>query len=280
MLRLFLSYRRDDTAGKYLAHMIYRELRRRYGEGAAFLDVDARSPGLSFPNKVRTALDSSDAVLVVIGPEWLNQLKARQDDQRDWVRYEVSESLKRPNLPVVPVCHGSTPIPSPTELPPELQDLAWRDGVALDPFIDFDAHLTRLLADLERVVLESRGSDAPAAPAAAILPATPTVPVEESAKSQPASSISPTDTKGIADVEEPKPKQPEPGSGASRGLFGWLKSEPSSNDSAKLHRYRQKALTMRGLGFSPEEIQAHLQSIGATLETARAVVGAVFAHDA
>ena len=78
-----------------LAHMIFRELRHKYGEGSAFLDVDSRSPGLSFPAKVATALSNSDAVLVIIGPTWITELDARKNDSRDWVRYEVAESLKR-----------------------------------------------------------------------------------------------------------------------------------------------------------------------------------------
>lgn len=156
MPRYFLSYRRDDTDGNILAHMIFRELRHKYGEGSAFLDVDSRSPGLSFPTKVSNALSNADAVLVIIGSAWVAELEARKNDSRDWVRYEVAESLKRPFLPVVPVCRSGVQPPRAEQLPPELEDLAWRDGVALDPFSDFDAHFTRLLTDLERVTDELR----------------------------------------------------------------------------------------------------------------------------
>lgn len=156
MPRYFLSYRRNDPDGTMLAHMIFRELRHKYGEGSAFLDVDSRSPGLSFQAKVANALAHSDAVLVIIGPAWAKELEARRNDSRDWVRYEVAESLRRPFLPVVPVCRSGVELPRAEQLPPELQDLAWRDGVALDPFSDFDAHFARLLMDLERVTEELR----------------------------------------------------------------------------------------------------------------------------
>lgn len=154
MPRFFLSYRRNDTEGAFLAHMIFRDLRYRYGKGSAFLDVDSRSPGLSFPAKVASALSQSDAVLVLIGPTWLSELKSRQNEQRDWVRYEIAESLKRPYLPVVPICRAGVRLPLPDELPPDLADLAWRDGISLDPFVDFDSHLSRLLADLERIITD------------------------------------------------------------------------------------------------------------------------------
>jgi hypothetical protein len=154
MPKFFLSYRRADAGGEVLAHMIFRDLRHRYGSDAAFLDVDTRRPGLSFPSKVRTALDSSDAVLVIIGPEWVKCLQERALDERDWVRYEVAESLKREGLPVVPVCHSKAQMPSARDLPDELKGLADRDGVSLDPFADFDAHISRLLEDLETVIRE------------------------------------------------------------------------------------------------------------------------------
>jgi hypothetical protein len=152
MSHFFISYRRTDQEGRYLAHMIFRELRGRYGEESIFLDVDSRSPGLSFAAKVESALNRTDVVLVIIGPTWLASLTERRDDSRDWVRFEVAQSLKRPHLPVVPVCSPGVSIPQPHQLPEDLRELAWRDGVSLDPFQDFDSHLIRLLGDLERVL--------------------------------------------------------------------------------------------------------------------------------
>lgn len=134
--------------------MVFREIRQRYGEGSAFLDVDSRSPGLSFPVKVARALDQSDVVLVFLGPTWLQVLNERRNDPRDWVRYEIAESLRRPDLPVVPVCRAGVEVPSADDLPEEIRELAWRDGVSLDPFLDFDSHVARLFKDLERVFEE------------------------------------------------------------------------------------------------------------------------------
>jgi len=156
MPNFFISYRRSDQEGQYLAHMIFRELRRRYGEQSVFLDVDSRSPGLSFPMKVEQALRVTDVVLVIIGPTWLQLLTERLEDSRDWVRYEVAESLKRSWLPVVPVCKAGVEMPRPHQLPEDLKDLGWRDGVTLDPFQDFDSQLARLLSDVEHVLEMTR----------------------------------------------------------------------------------------------------------------------------
>jgi hypothetical protein len=149
---VFISYRRSDQEGRYLAHMIFRELRIRYGEQSVFFDVDSRSPGLSFPMKVERALNRTDIVLVIIGPAWMQTLTERLADSRDWVRYEVAESLKRSSLPVVPICLPGVDMPQPHLLPDDLKELGWRDGVILDPFQDFESHLNRLLIDAERVL--------------------------------------------------------------------------------------------------------------------------------
>lgn len=156
MPHFFISYRRSDREGNILAHMLFRELRRRYGEDSAFLDVDSRSPGLSFPVKVERALRVTDVVLVIIGPAWLQTLTERLGESLDWVRYEVAESLKRSELPVVPVCLAGVEMPRSHQLPEELKDLSSRDGVILDPCEDFESHLVRLLSDLENVLEAAR----------------------------------------------------------------------------------------------------------------------------
>lgn len=156
MPHFFISYRRLDQEGRYLAHMVFRELRNRYGEHSVFLDVDSLSPGLSFPVKVGRALDRTDVVLVIIGPAWLRLLNERSADSTDWVRYEVAQGLARPSLPVVPVCCPGVQVPRIDELPDDLKDLGWRDGITLDPFQDFDSHLHRFLVNVERVLEELR----------------------------------------------------------------------------------------------------------------------------
>lgn len=157
MPHFFLSYRRIDTEGRYLAHMIYREIKAAFGAEFIFLDVDTRSPGLPFKDKILAALRRTDVVLVVIGPEWLSSLQDRSTAGEDWVRFEVSESLKISGLPVVPVCHVNTKLPSASELPLEMRDLVSRDGVTLDPFDGFERNVRQLLDDLNKLLTGKKG---------------------------------------------------------------------------------------------------------------------------
>ncbi len=46
MPKIFISYRRDDSAGH--AGRLYDRLVDRFGQGQVFMDVDAIRPGLDF----------------------------------------------------------------------------------------------------------------------------------------------------------------------------------------------------------------------------------------
>ena len=104
--------------------MLARDLRARLGSHHVFLDVDSLTPGKAFPEKLATTLSQVNAVLVVIGSRWLDRLTSVSKMEQDWVRVEIAESLRRPGLPVVPVCSLGVPFPAPNDLPAEIRDLA------------------------------------------------------------------------------------------------------------------------------------------------------------
>lgn len=144
----FISYRRADSQGELVANLLYRELCRTEGGHKAFIDIDSSSLGLPFPRKLSDTLNSCDAVLVVIGPQWLNELNGRLDQEQDWVRFEISESLRRRTLPVVPILVGGTALPKSSDLPEDIVELACRDGISIDPIRGFDEQFRRLVAGL------------------------------------------------------------------------------------------------------------------------------------
>lgn len=73
-------------------------------------------------------------LLALIGTNWLSATNAegkrRLDDQNDFVRLEVAAALKR-DIPVVPVLVRGARMPRAEELPPDCQDLSYRNGVEL-----------------------------------------------------------------------------------------------------------------------------------------------------
>ena len=130
-MKVFLSYRRDDTGGR--AGRLYDALAQKYGQQRVFQDVSSATPGLDFTARIESTIADSDAVLVVIGPNWLSSsvdAGRRIDQHDDFVRREVSAALAT-DKPVVPVLVDGAALPRTDELPTEMADLVNRQAVTL-----------------------------------------------------------------------------------------------------------------------------------------------------
>jgi predicted ATPase len=99
-----------------------------------FMDVESIEAGADFTEAIARAIDDSDAVMVVIGPGWLDAIgpdgRRRLDDSGDFVRIEIEASL-RSDTRVVPVLVGGARMPSEDELPAPIAALARRNAVEL-----------------------------------------------------------------------------------------------------------------------------------------------------
>ena len=133
MARVFLSYRRTDTAGH--AGRLAEALNERFGRGAVFMDIDSIGPGADFHERIDKSLGASNVALILIGDEWLASTgpegRRRIDDEQDVVRREVAAALRRPGLVVIPVLVEGTRMPAESELPDELAPLARRNAFDL-----------------------------------------------------------------------------------------------------------------------------------------------------
>ena len=142
--QIFISYRRDDSAG--YARAVYDELARRFGAERIFIDVDDIGAGQSFVDVIRQAVGESQVLLVLIGKRWLG---ARDDgtprlfDPADFVALEVASGLAK-GMRVIPLLLDSATMPTAAELPASLRALAERNALELDN--------TRFAADMERLV--------------------------------------------------------------------------------------------------------------------------------
>lgn len=107
MNRLFISYRRSDTAVE--AHVLKVLLEERIRDLAVFIDTDDIPGGTQWPERLRSELERSAAVIALIGPHWRGPVDApnRLDDDRDWVRQELETSLLTKPGALLPVVVGN-----------------------------------------------------------------------------------------------------------------------------------------------------------------------------
>ncbi len=129
MVRIFISYRRDDSAGQ--AGRLYDHLSKRFGQRAVFRDLDAIPPGVDFVATIQRAVGSCDVLLALIGKTWLTNTDAegnrRLENPQDFVRLEIAAALDR-NVAVIPVLANSATMPGEQQLPPQLAPLARRNA--------------------------------------------------------------------------------------------------------------------------------------------------------
>lgn len=149
--KVFLSYRRDDTSGH--TGRLYDRLSARFGDDQIFMDVDALEPGVDFARRIVEVIEDCQVVLVMIGPDWLTMTDAegnrRLDVSRDFVRMEIETSLQH-DIRVVPVLVQDTAMPSTTDLPPALGELAYRNAIELSD-IQWHRDVDRLVRFLETI---------------------------------------------------------------------------------------------------------------------------------
>ena len=128
---IFIGYRRGDAEGQARALSI--ELANYVGEGSVFMDVDSIALGRDFRQSLHESLGSCDALLALVGPNWLDSEDAagrrRLDDPADFVRQEIATALKR-NIPVTPVLLQGRAA-GVERLPDDLKDLVFRNGFEL-----------------------------------------------------------------------------------------------------------------------------------------------------
>ena len=146
---IFISYRRDDSAG--FTRAIYDQLTKRFTRERIFMDVDAIGPGLPFDEVINQELGRSEILLVMIGKRWMEQ--QRINDERDYVRLEIEVALAR-NVRVIPVLLEGAGMPTEESLPQPIRALARRNAIEIS-HTRFNADVDRLIEAMTEVLGES-----------------------------------------------------------------------------------------------------------------------------
>jgi hypothetical protein len=132
--QVFISYRRDDTAG--WAGRLFSDLKVRLGQDArVFMDVDGIPPGEDFARYIDKAVGQCDAVVALIGRHWSDATDAagrrRLDEPDDFVRLEIAAALQR-GIRVVPLLVDGAALPASEDLPSDIEPLLDRQAIKVD----------------------------------------------------------------------------------------------------------------------------------------------------
>jgi hypothetical protein len=150
MRRVFISYRRADA--EYAAGALGRELRRHFGDEQIFRDKENVGGGVAWKRQVLHEIDKDSALLVLIGPEWVNikdaQGRRRLDDSDDAVRLEIADGI-RDGAAILPVLLENAQMPNESELPSDLRPLADFNAMKLRDG-DWAHDLANILRTLEK----------------------------------------------------------------------------------------------------------------------------------
>ncbi len=165
MAAIFVSYRRSDSSG--YAGRLVDSLEEQFPGHQLFRDVESIEAGSDFVDAIARALNASSALIVVIGPRWLEAADAagrrRLDDPQDFVRLEISTALQS-GLKLIPVLVDGAQMPAAEKLPEDIRLLARKQGLELsDRRWDYDVGL--LFDQLARVPGIQRRLDAVPEPA-------------------------------------------------------------------------------------------------------------------
>jgi tetratricopeptide (TPR) repeat protein len=95
------------------------------------MDIEDISPGQNFAQTIDKTIADCGAILVVIGPRWMEILRSRSSrHEQDFVRREIEEALER-KATVIPVLVGGANMAQLTGLPESLTDLPLHQAAEL-----------------------------------------------------------------------------------------------------------------------------------------------------
>jgi TIR domain len=150
---IFISYRHADSVPH--ARLLQLNLRERFPEVPVFMDVDSIEAGLDFAKVISDAINSSEVMVVLIGPQWAtlsdDEGQRRLDDPDDYVRFEIRTALNR-GIRVIPVLVEAAKPPRRQDLPPDLRRLARLNALEMSCDHRYQYDADRLMSIIERAL--------------------------------------------------------------------------------------------------------------------------------
>ena len=161
MVKVFISYRRSDSeadAGRLHDHLV-----KAFGESNIFLDVYSILPGQDFLAALEQQLKTTDLILVLIGPEWLNTRDAdgrrRIDSPNDYVRFEIERALGS-HKSMIPILIRDAKMPSAEQLPESIRAFSRKQALTMF-HSSFARDVQSLIDSIHKVLASQEGASFP-----------------------------------------------------------------------------------------------------------------------
>ena len=159
MVNVFISYRRDDSAG--YAGRLADALEKLLGKDNVFRDVEDIKPGEDFVKAIERNLQNATVFLVIIGKDWLtvkdNQGLRRLESPKDYVRIEIETALRFNGI-IIPVLVEGATMPKPEEIPQSIAAIANRQAIEITD-TRWEEDIERLLQTLNESPVEPLGDE-------------------------------------------------------------------------------------------------------------------------
>jgi len=243
--RIFISYRRDDSAGHVLA--LVPALRNHFGADRIFKDTESIPFGVDYLAFIKDVLTTCSVMLAVIGRDWLTiqdpgRKTRRLDNPDDPLRLEVTTALESERIRVIPVLVGRGVMPKQEDLPGDLAKLHFRNALELSD-IRWESDVKRLIQAIEEASpTPVRRTQGPGSPMGGRLQATRAVLPQLNHESHPIELI-PTDPASLTFT----------GAHHKRLAEAFEKAFPTYQDLEMMVRYR--------LGLNLESVVARVNKL-------------------
>ena len=153
--KIFISYRHLENTG--MVDLIYRSLIDAFTAPFVFRDQESIPLGTNFKTYLDNVIRQCRVVVVIIGPQWLLHLdsngRRRIDNPNDFVRVEVQAALQR-DIPIIPVFIDGATMPTAEELPKELQELVYLNGLPVRSGADAANDIAKLIVAVRYLAIQ------------------------------------------------------------------------------------------------------------------------------
>ena len=130
----------------------------RFGGNVVWQDVEKLKIGKDYLPQILKTIDTSDAVLIVIGPRWLKEGRNKLRNPQDVLRMEIERALHS-RAAVIPTLVGEAEMPPAEALPRAVAGLVDRQGITLS---DTDwARSMQILFEKLRDIVRTSGTAEP-----------------------------------------------------------------------------------------------------------------------